>query len=108
KSGTKEGEYVTFEVARPQPIEFEGQLAIVNVGRDVTESKRLQSRLLLTDRMSSLGRLAAGAAHEINNPLAYLSANLEWLGEEVRRVGFPETSSRQELVQVVSEAQQGA
>jgi PAS domain S-box-containing protein len=45
--------------------------------RDVTLRKRVQQQLILADRLASLGRLAAGVAHEVNNPLAYVSLNLE-------------------------------
>jgi PAS domain S-box-containing protein len=51
---------------------------------DVTERRRLEARLLVTDRMASLGTLAAGIAHEINNPLAYVLANLDYALEELR------------------------
>ena len=44
---------------------------------DVTEKKRLQGQLMLADRMASVGVLAAGVAHEINNPLTYVLANLQ-------------------------------
>ena len=39
----------------------------------------MQASLLLSDRMVSLGTLAAGVAHEINNPLAYVMTNLDML-----------------------------
>ncbi|HVV85392.1 MAG TPA: response regulator [Kofleriaceae bacterium] len=48
--------------------------------RDVhlrAERKKLQDQLLVSDRMASMGTLAAGVAHEINNPLASVMANLE-------------------------------
>ena len=44
---------------------------------DVTERKLLEAQLRQTDRMIAVGTLAAGVAHEINNPLAYLRANLD-------------------------------
>jgi signal transduction histidine kinase/ActR/RegA family two-component response regulator len=48
----------------------------------VLELKQTQDQLLLADRLSSLGRVAAGIGHEINNPLTYVMGNLE----EVARI----------------------
>jgi signal transduction histidine kinase len=42
------------------------------------ERRRMQERLLLSDRLAALGLLAAGVAHEINNPLASLMMNLDF------------------------------
>ncbi|HWL88748.1 MAG TPA: ATP-binding protein [Polyangiaceae bacterium] len=47
--------------------------------RALSERKLIQARLLQSDRMASVGTLAAGVAHEINNPLAYVKANLDVL-----------------------------
>jgi PAS domain S-box-containing protein len=52
---------------------------VLMVARDVTERNRLRAQLLVSDRLASLGTLAAGVAHEINNPLTYALANLERL-----------------------------
>lgn len=54
--------------------------------RDVTlraERKRMQEQLLISDRMASMGMLAAGVAHELNNPLACVMANLHLAAREV-------------------------
>lgn len=58
------------------PIDYEGP-AILSIVRDLSEVRLMQANLLQSDRMASLGTLAAGVAHEINNPLAYMNTNLE-------------------------------
>jgi PAS domain S-box-containing protein len=51
-------------------------IACIMVHRDITERKNLQARLVMADRLASVGTLGAGVAHEINNPLAYMLVNL--------------------------------
>ncbi len=51
--------------------------------QDVTEMERLHERVMLADRMASVGTLAAGVAHEINNPLAFVISNVEMVGESL-------------------------
>lgn len=58
-------------------VDYDGAPALLTFLRDLTERKQMQVRLLQADRLVSVGTLAAGVAHEINNPLAYLLANLE-------------------------------
>jgi PAS domain S-box-containing protein len=53
------------------------------IAEDVTEQEALKRRLQLSDRMSSFGMVAAGVAHEINNPLAAAMANVDFAMEEL-------------------------
>ena len=52
--------------------------------RDLTERQRLQGRIIQAEKLASLSLLSAGVAHEINNPLAYVTNNLAVLERDVR------------------------
>ena len=56
-------------------VDNEQVLGAVMVFRDVTEQTILQRQLELSDRLASLGSMAAGVVHEINNPLSVVVAN---------------------------------
>jgi PAS domain S-box-containing protein len=86
------------------PLLFDGQPAVVCIARDVTEQRQLQTRLSLADRMASMGTLAAGIAHEINNPLAFVITNLGFLSEELAR----QPTLREEPRSLLNEARDGA
>jgi PAS domain S-box-containing protein len=47
--------------------------------RDITEQKKMRERLLQTEKMTLMGHLAAGIAHEVRNPLAAITLNLQYL-----------------------------
>ncbi len=72
-----DGTLRTFETSPSQSVIFDEVPARMELARDVTERDALREQLLLADRMSQLGFLAAGVAHEINNPLAYALAALD-------------------------------
>ena len=44
-------------------------MASVHLIRDITERKRMEGQLIITDRLASIGELSSGIAHELNNPL---------------------------------------
>jgi PAS domain S-box-containing protein len=64
--------------------------------------KETEAQLVAAERLASMGRLAAGVAHEINNPLAFVMSNLELASERIQGSGD------EELVALVGEARLGA
>ena len=89
----------------------DGQAWLVAVSRDVTEREQLRARLSVADRMASVGTLAAGVAHEINNPLAYVIGNLEFARRELvraRRAGGLAAAVLADAEAALADAQEGA
>jgi PAS domain S-box-containing protein len=68
-----------------QRVVFDGAPALLATARDLTERRALTSKLMQMDRMVAVGTLAAGVGHEINNPLAYIIANIGFLERELPR-----------------------
>lgn len=75
------GELLVGEVASIPAI-FDGKQAIISIIREVGEQRRIQSQLFLADRLATVGTLAVGVAHEINNPLSWVMGNLGLLADE--------------------------
>lgn len=75
------------------------------IARDVTDQKLREDELMLTDRLVSLGTLAAGIAHEINNPLAAVLGNIQLTQEYLRSVSELATG---DVLQGLDDARVGA
>jgi len=88
-------------------FEHEGKPSVLGMARDVTARKQLEQQLVQSDRLAALGTMAAGVAHEVNNPLAYLMLNLEWIARKLPSVG-QDPSSLQGLTAMLDEARHGA
>jgi two-component system NtrC family sensor kinase len=54
---------------------------VITVGEDVTEQKRISERISHAEKLAALGQMAAGVMHEINNPLATITACVEAVSE---------------------------
>jgi signal transduction histidine kinase len=79
------------------------------VRQRTTELEEANAQLLFADRMVTMGQLAAGVGHEINNPLAFILGNLGFAREELARMqGESSPEERQEVLEALAEAQEGA
>ena len=92
--------------ARPMHDEALQLQGAVSVVRDITSERAMQQQLMVSDRMASVGMLAAGVAHEINNPLASLIVNVQLALETVKRLGAQLPHEAQELMEELSDAHQ--
>jgi len=102
RASTRDGRQIWISVTGARII-HEGRLAGLISFMDITEQQRQRERLMMTDRLASLGELAAGAAHELNNPLTSIIGFSQLLIEKE----MPE-DIREEVKLIYSEAQRAA
>ena len=58
----------------------------IGVALDITDRKTMELKLVQAERLASMGTLAAGVAHEINNPLTYVMANVGFVSERLAKL----------------------
>lgn len=85
---TRSGKKIPVEVSVKYITPPKGEPRFVAIVRDITdrinkrkENDRLQAKLLQKEKLESVGRLAAGIAHEINTPVQFVATNIDFLGE---------------------------
>ncbi len=81
-----DGTHRLVQYGTAQSVTFEGEPARLVILRDVTEQHRLREQAAISERLASIGALAAGVAHEINNPLAYVRLSLEVAAREAAKL----------------------
>jgi len=95
---TKSGEMRT-GLLSAEVIEVAGERSILTVTKDLTEYRRLEKQLRLSQRMEAIGRLAGGVAHDFNNLLTVISGScLQLLG------ALEPSDPRRSLVEEIQQA----
>jgi len=105
-SRRKDGSWVMTEV-QSMPVEWEGVPAILGFARDVTGRKQMEARLAQSERLTALGTLLAGIAHEMNNPLGYALLGIEGALDALRRTPLPSVEHAK-LRELLESAHHGA
>jgi PAS domain S-box-containing protein len=81
------GESIPVSIASSELRDRQGYLiGHVLVVRDLRDLAQLRSRLVMSARLAAVGELAAGIAHEINNPIAFVRSNLSLLASHWKTV----------------------
>ena len=79
-----EGERKIWKISKvPMRVDNAEVTHVITVGEDVTEQKKMNEAVIHAEKLASIGRLAAGVVHEINNPLATIAACAEALTARV-------------------------
>jgi PAS domain S-box-containing protein len=76
----------TFRILTFPYFSSEGEfLGTIHIARDITEEREQEMRLIMSERLASLGQMASGIAHEINNPLASIAGCAEGLLNRIKK-----------------------
>ncbi|MEO8800815.1 MAG: ATP-binding protein [Polyangiaceae bacterium] len=88
-------------------VTFRGRPARVTSIRDQTELRKMQASLAFADRMASVGTLAAGVAHEINNPLTFITTGLQDVARKIEAASI-EVDVKAAVLATLREVEEGA
>jgi len=92
KRQTKEGKEIITSMTISPLRDAEGRImGASRICKDITQLKKAEERLMMAERLSSLGELTAGVAHELRNPLAGIKINTQVL---LRKKELPEMEKR--------------
>lgn len=107
---TRDGSWL-YGLVRGKIVERDAQrlpVRIIGTLTDLTQRRRMESRLAAADRLATVGTLASGVAHELNNPLAYVLGNLEYIASAWDADRLSSETARAHLRQALVEAVEGA
>ena len=92
KRQTKDGREIITSMTISPLRDSEGKIiGVSRICKDITDLKKAEERLILAERLSSLGELTAGVAHELRNPLAGIKINTQILS---RKKDLPEMEKK--------------
>jgi two-component system NtrC family sensor kinase len=79
-----DGQKKTWKISKiPMRVDNAEVTHVITVGEDITDQKKMNEAVIHAEKLASIGRLAAGVVHEINNPLATIAACSEALTARV-------------------------
>ena len=98
----KDGNFISVEITSVRTV-WKGMPASLVVVNDITQRKKMEEHLQLTDRLASIGEMSSGIAHEASNPLT----NIIGIAELLLESGVPD-EIKKDIEIISSEAQRTA
>jgi PAS domain S-box-containing protein len=96
------GEVRSFRLSKI-PMRLDGDVIshVITIGEDVTESRRTQGQIMQSEKLAAIGQLAAGVMHEINNPLATISACVAAISGRLEDLDQREKAAVEEYLEII-------
>jgi two-component system, NtrC family, sensor kinase len=96
------GEARSFRLSKiPMRLEGDTISHVITIGEDVTESRRTQGQIMQSEKLAAIGQLAAGVMHEINNPLATISACVAAITGRLDTLNKREKAAVEEYLEII-------
>jgi two-component system NtrC family sensor kinase len=96
------GELRSFRLSKiPMRLEGDAISHVITIGEDVTESRRTQGQIMQSEKLAAIGQLAAGVMHEINNPLATISACVAAITGRLDTLNKKEKAAVEEYLEII-------
>jgi signal transduction histidine kinase len=105
-NGTPKAAAIDADAYLQKPIDIDALLAAIERTLFAVERRDLHAALAESERLAALGTLAAGVAHEINNPLAYVLSNVAYAAR-VLSTDDPSDREKSEARKALGEAEEG-
>lgn len=100
---TKQGKRITVDITRTAIKDINGNVVGYSaIVRDITDNLKIQEKLIRSERLSVVGKMAAQVAHEIRNPLSSIMLNIELIEDELEKLSGNEKNEIETNLNIIN------